>query len=728
MLRIFALVPSGHDVGLTSVAMGLYKGFVEKGYKTAFLKPISQPHSSKSISDRSADLIRNISGFDAPTPISLATAEHLLSLGHEQILMEQVVDLKEKIPADYDYLIVEGMVPSKDLFYVKHINQLMVQALDAEVILVSSQADKSPADLAHSIEIEMREYNERSNSVVAGCVINKIGKSIPEGDVASTVLKHTKIQYMGRKHSSEIKPQVIQQYEDAVTQLGIPVVASIPWTQQFVAPRVKDLAHAIEAHPIRRGLWKSVRVESVAICTMSVAKAIYYFQDGALIITTGDRPDIIIAATLAYLNGVKIAGILLCGGFEPDPNVLILCDKAFSEGLSILQVGIDLLQTSINISHSSIEIPHDDTEMASMVMDTIKERLKPEWLNSLPVHVREHRISPPEFRNALMKLAQNKIKRIVLPEGSEPRTLRAAITCLQRQIAIPVLLGDRQEIIDVAAQQGLELPSDLEIISPEEILEQLVGPMVELRKQKGLTPEQARTQLNDPIVAGTMMLKLDMVDGLVAGAVNTSAATVRPAMQLIKTAPGHQLVSSIFFMCLPTQVLVYGDCAINQDPSAEELAQIAIQSADSAKAFNIPQRVAMISYSTGSSGNGNDVEKVRKATELVKEARPDIVIDGPLQYDAATTESVARSKAPGSLVAGRATVLIFPDLNTGNTTYKAVQRSANCVSIGPMLQGLDKPVNDLSRGALVDDIIYTIALTAIQAEQVRQRKLLQTSS
>ena len=241
--------------------------------------------------------------------------------------------------------------------------------------------------------------------------------------------------------------------------------------------------------------------------------------------------------------------------------------------------------------------------------------------------------------------------------------------------------------------------------------------MVEIRKSKGLTAVVAQEQLQDNVVLGTMMLEQGKVDGLVSGAVNTTANTIRPPLQLIKTAPGSSLVSSVFFMLLPDQVLVYGDCAINPDPNAEQLADIAIQSADSAAAFGIEPRVAMISYSTGTSGTGADVEKVREATKIAKQKRPDLIIDGPLQYDAAIMENVALKKAPNSPVAGKATVFIFPDLNTGNTTYKAVQRSADLISIGPMLQGMRKPVNDLSRGALVDDIVYTIALTAIQAAQ-----------
>jgi phosphate acetyltransferase len=314
-------------------------------------------------------------------------------------------------------------------------------------------------------------------------------------------------------------------------------------------------------------------------------------------------------------------------------------------------------------------------------------------------------------------MAREKLKKIVLPEGDEPRTVESAILSCERGIAAPILLAKKTKVEKVAEELGLRVPAGVEIIDPEQILESYVEPLVELRKHKGLTPEKARELLQDPIYIGTMMLHLGEADGLVSGAVHTSANTVKPALQIIKCKKGVDTVSSIFFMCLPSQVLIYGDCAVVQDPTAEQLASIAIQAAENAKAFNIPQRIAMVSYSTGNSGTGADVDKVRRATQLVRERRPELCIDGPLQYDAAVIDSVAAKKAPDSPVAGKATILIFPDLNTGNITYKAVQRSAHVVSIGPMLQGLKKPVNDLSRGALVDDIIYTSALTAIQARQ-----------
>ncbi|MFB6348996.1 phosphate acetyltransferase [Moraxella sp. ZJ142] len=341
-------------------------------------------------------------------------------------------------------------------------------------------------------------------------------------------------------------------------------------------------------------------------------------------------------------------------------------------------------------------------------------QLNDEVIDGYKAAKREKKLSPYAFRNQVVKKAQSAKKRIVLPEGDEPRTIEAAAICQSRGIAQCVLLGERATIEAVAAARGVSLPADIEIIEPASIADKYVAPMVERRKGK-VDEAGAKQALTDTVVLGTMMLHMGDVDGLVSGAVHTTADTIRPAFQLIKTAPQYSLVSSVFFMLLPEQVVVYGDCAVNPNPTAEQLAEIAIQSAESAKAFGIDPKVAMISYSTMNSGAGEDVETVKAAVQIIREKAPELKVDGPLQFDAATVANVGKQKAPNSAVAGEANVLIFPDLNTGNTTYKAVQRTADVVSVGPMLQGLNKPVNDLSRGALVDDIVYTIALTAIQA-------------
>lgn len=343
------------------------------------------------------------------------------------------------------------------------------------------------------------------------------------------------------------------------------------------------------------------------------------------------------------------------------------------------------------------------------------KHLEANWADRLISKKDEERLTPPLFCYRLMTAARKAQKRIVLPEGDEPRTLQAANICAQRGLAQCILLGTKSSIQQTAKQLGISLHNDLVIIEPKDVAAKYIQPLYEIRRSKGLTVEEAQEQLQDNVVLGTMMLQLGEVDGLVSGAVHTTANTIRPAFQIVKTTPDTKIISSVFFVCLPDQVLVYGDCAINVTPTSGELADIAIQSANSAQRFGITPRVALLSYSTGTSGAGPDVEKVRMACEVAKQKRPDLAIDGPIQYDAAIVPEVAALKAPNSQVAGRANVFIFPDLNSGNIAYKAVQRATDAVCIGPMLQGMRKPVNDLSRGCLVEDIVFTIALTAVQA-------------
>jgi phosphate acetyltransferase len=701
-------------VGLTSVTLGFVAALQEKGYSVGFIKPVAQQEKEHD-TEHSTALARKIFNMDPPTPIRLSEVVKRLTIGDDQGLLELFLEQFNQVAAKADIVVVEGMVPSKALFYNKRLNKMMIRAFDADVILVSAPHEKSPEELLEAVEIEAHSYVENAGQIV-GVILNKVGRSSSD-EAEGDILKHTKTRYFGNTHAEASRLDLVERYRQVFAAGTLaPLLALVPWKEGLAAPSMKDITDYLGAHALRRGEWGARKVESVAICSMGLSKSLYFYQDGVLVITTADRSDIILAASMASLNGVRLAGIVLCGRYEPDPNLLILCERSFAQGLPIISVVADMYSVVGKISgyHKSITV--DDWENAKMVFSSVASTVDPKWLGDVLSAYREHRISGPEFRTRVINSARRSPnKKIILPEGTEPRTIRAAVIVYMRQIAVPILLGDPEEVRRVAAEQGLVLPPALPIIDPKAVAEKYAQPLYELRKDKGLTMDGARKLLEDSVWVGTMMLKMGEVDGLVSGAEHTTADTVKPALQIIKMAPGFTLASSIFFMCLPNQVLVYGDCAINQNPNADELADIAIQSADSAKAFGLPPRVAMISYSSGSSGQGTDVEKVRRATSIVKERRPDILIDGPMQYDAATTESVGRQKMPGSPVAGRATVLVFPDLNTGNTTYKAVQRSTNTVSVGPMLQGLARPVNDLSRGALVDDIIYTIAITAIQA-------------
>ena len=693
-MHTFFIAPTGFGVGLTSISLGLIRALQQAGLRVGFYKPVAQLHPGDHGPERSSELVARTHGLCAPAPLPLSEVEHMLGDGELDELLEKVVSQFQQVAADKDVVIVEGMVPTRQASYAARVNFHLARSLDAEIILVSAPEQESLTELADRIEIQAQMFGGPKDPKVLGVILNKVRHADgPEAFVQEL-----------RKHSSLLK-------NDDFRLLGC-----IPWQEALNAPRTRDVADLLHAEVLNAGDYEQRRVERIVLCARAVPNSVHLLKPGVLVVTPGDRDDIILAASLAAMNGVPLAGLLLCSDFPPDPRIMELCRGALASGLPVLTVATGSYDTATNLNRMNKEIPIDDRERAERVTEFVASQVDLPWLRSRCGTPRELRLSPPAFRYQLVQRAQAANKRIVLPEGSEPRTVQAAAICQARGIARCVLLAKPEDVHNVAKAQGIELPAGLEILDPDVIRGRYVEPMVELRKGKGLNAPMATAQLEDTVVLGTMMLALDEVDGLVSGAIHTTANTIRPALQLIKTAPGYNLVSSVFFMLLPEQVLVYGDCAVNPDPNAEELAEIALQSAASAQAFGVTPRVAMISYSTGDSGSGEEVEKVRNATRIARERNPALAIDGPLQYDAAAIESVGRQKAPNSPVAGRATVFVFPDLNTGNTTYKAVQRSAECISVGPMLQGLRKPVNDLSRGALVDDIVFTIALTAIQAD------------
>lgn len=692
-MHTFFIAPTGFGVGLTSISIGLVGALERSGLKVGFFKPIAQPHAGDLGPERSSELIARTHGLNSPKPLPLSHVERMLGDGQLDELLEEIISLYQQAAVGKDVVIVEGMVPTRHASYAARVNFHLAKSLDADVILVSAPEDENLTELSDRIEIQAQLFGGPKDPKVLGVILNKVRSEDGITAFAERLL--------------ELSPLLKSQ--------DFRLLGCIPWQDELNAPRTKDIAELLGARILNAGDYEQRRMLKIVLCARAVANSVQLLKPGTLVVTPGDRDDIILSASLAAMNGVPLAGLLLCSDFAPDPRIMELCQGALASGLPVMTVSTGSYDTATNLNRLNKEIPLDDRERAEKVSDFVAGHIDHDWLSARCGTPRELRLSPPAFRYQLVQRAKAAAKRIVLPEGSEPRTVQAAAICQARGIARCVLLAKPEEVQAVARAQGIELPEGLEILDPDLIRGRYIEPMVELRKGKGLNAPMAEAQLEDTVVLGTMMLAMDEVDGLVSGAIHTTANTIRPALQLIKTAPGYNLVSSVFFMLLPDQVLVYGDCAVNPDPNAEQLAEIALQSAASAQAFGIPPRVAMLSYSTGDSGSGEEVEKVRAATRLAREKRPDLLLDGPLQYDAAAIESVGRQKAPNSPVAGRATVFVFPDLNTGNTTYKAVQRSAECISVGPMLQGLRKPVNDLSRGALVDDIVYTIALTAIQA-------------
>ncbi len=687
--KTFFLVPVGSDAPLTSMGLGLVRALQRDGIKVGFVKPIAQ-RLGLGRSAFSTHFARSLCHINAPSPLPSSHVETLLRSGHMSQLMEEVVNIVEPTRSENDVVIVEGLLPDVDRQFGARVNVEMAQGLTSELILVANAIRRTPHELAESIELTVRQFaDDMQSSDVVGVLINRI----PPGEE-------------GKKFITDLRR----------IYTASPILAAVPSEERLNAPRLLDVATALGLRVEHPGNMARSRVHEVVVAARAVENLIERLRPGALVVAPNDRSDVMLATALSVLRGVPLAGLLLTCGHSISPKIEPLMQSARLAGLPILSSEGDTFDTSSRIASYRAHLGADDVERAEQVLDFVSEYIKTDHLRKKIGEPSELRMPPPAFRHRLVESARKANKRIVLPEGDEPRTLQAAAICHEKRIAHCVLIGEEERIRDVAAAQGVTLPADIEIVDPNNIRGKYIPPMVELRKAKGLTEPQAEKELEDNVVLGTMMLATGDVDGLVSGAVHTTANTIRPALQLIKTAPGSSIVSSIFFMLMPDQVLVYGDCAVNPDPTAEQLADIAIQSADSAKQFGIDPRIAMISYSTGSSGSGHDVEKVRDATQIAKEKRPDLLIDGPMQYDAASVLSVGQQKAPDSKVAGRANVFIFPDLNTGNTTYKAVQRSANVVSVGPMLQGLRKPVNDLSRGALVDDIVYTIALTAIQAD------------
>ena len=697
MPHTFYLVPSGGGVGLTTLALGLVRALDNRGVRVAFFKPIGQPLARDTGPERSTHFIRRTSSLKPATPIAFEEAQRLLSQRRGDELLAQVLRNFHASAGEADVVVVEGLVDTHESAGEAEVNRELVRTLSAEVILAGALGSHTIAEFEAQLEITASQYGGFGTGHVIGCLVNRVPAR--EGRVRASLFPEA-------GHPREL-----------LTKPEYNVIGAIPENPELMACRTVDIARHLDAEVVHEGEMNTRRARRITLLARTVPNLLDSLVAGAILITPGDRADVVLAVALAASNKVPISALILTGGIELPPGILDLCRSGLATGLPVLKVRSNTWETATRLAQMSPEVAIDDLDRVQRGMEFTAEHIDTDWIakhSRIPV---EARLSPAAFCYRLTERARAAKKRIVLPEGSEPRTVRAAAICAAREIAHCILLGDPAEVRRVATAQEIELPPNVEIVDPASIRANYVAPLVELRKHKALSPQDARDFLEDNVWLGTMMLALGEVDGLVSGAVHSTANTIRPALQVIKTKPGAKVVSSIFFMCLPEQVVVYGDCAVIPDPDAATLADIAIQSADSAARFGITPRVALLSYSTGESGSGSDVDKVREATRLAKAMRPDLALDGPLQYDAAAIPDVAKTKAPNSPVAGHATVFVFPDLNTGNTTYKAVQRSAHVISIGPMLQGLRRPVNDLSRGALVEDIVYTIALTAIQADE-----------
>jgi phosphate acetyltransferase len=602
---------------------------------------------------------------------------------------------------------------------------------DAVVIVGSDYTDVgSPAELAYNARIAAN-LGAPVLLVLGGRAAQgqpeQLGSTIPRtpaemGQIASLALAELA---HGRAAlfavvANRADPERMEEVIAAIRAVEdtVPVWA-LPEDRFLVAPSVRGVMRSVEGRLVKGDPELMTReVLGVVVAGMSMVNVLPRLSESAIVIVAADRTEVLLATLLANTSGTfpSLAGIVLNGPF-PLPDEIDRLIDGLGSSLPIIATELGTYETAVRVMGSRGRLAADSKRRYDTALATFERSVDTAELMRLLGLARSSVVTPLMFEYELMDRARSDRRRIVLPEGDDDRVLRAAATVLKRGIADLVILGEPFEVRARAVELGIDIQS-AEVLSPLDAVHvhKFAEEYARLRAHKGVTFEKAADTVTDVSYFGTLMVHLGLADGMVSGATHTTAHTIRPAFEIIKTKPGVSVVSSVFLMALADRVLVYGDCAVIPDPTSEQLADIAVSSAATAAMFGIEPRVAMLSYSTGESGSGAEVEKVRAATALVRERAPELLVEGPIQYDAAADAAVAAAKMPGSTVAGRATVFIFPDLNTGNNTYKAVQRSAGAVAIGPVLQGLNKPINDLSRGALVDDIVNTIAITAIQAQ------------
>ena len=572
--------------------------------------------------------------------------------------------------------------------------------------------------LPDELALNLRVAGELGAAVLP--VVDGHGRSADEIAAAVRTAYHTVADQGGTLVAvlaNRVPPADREAVLSAAAGLPVPVYA-VPDVPAVAAPTVAEVAAALQATPVLEtspvALGRDVL--DVVVGGATVPTFLGYVSDGCLVVTPGDRADLIVASVAVHTSGLAaIAGIVLTLGIPPDPRVATLV-RRFGAELPMISVGLDSYDTVAALAGLEGRLSADNPRKVDAALGAFESNVDGAELTARLDVVRSDRVTPMMFEYELIERARSDRRHVVLPEGGEDRILRAAEILLRRGVCALTLLGPPQDVVRRARELGLDL-GDADLVDPvtSPWRVEFAAEYARLRSHKGVTLDAGYDAVADVNYFGTMMVHTGRADAMVSGSVHPTADTIRPAFEIIKTSPGVSIASSVFFMCLADRVLVYGDCAINPDPDPRQLADIAISSADTGARFGVEPRVAMLSYSTGGSGQGAEVDKVATATALVRSRRPDLPVEGPIQYDAAVDPTVAAAKLPGSAVAGHATVFVFPDLNTGNNTYKAVQRSAGAVAVGPVMQGLRRPVNDLSRGATVADIVSTVAITAIQA-------------
>ena len=688
--------------GKSLVSLGITDLTLRRTSKVGIFRPVIAPRSPQE-RDKNIDLLLSHFDLDLDYEDTYAFVSRevtdLVGQGHYDEVLDKIIEKYKALESQCDFILcigsdLEGGAAALEFDF----NADVAKNLGCPVLIVTSAADRDVATVVSSIRATLGAFLER------GCQV--LGMIVNRANLDSFV---------------ELRVALKEELPDDNI-----VLSAIPAHRVLSSPTLKEIADQLSAEILFGGDQLDKLAYRYLVIAMQLENYLTHLTENALLITPGDRNDVILSALQAHQSHCypQISGMLLSGGLKPAPTVARILD-GLRTMVPILSVQTDTFDTATQVSAVRSYITAENRAKIDLSLELFEEFVDIQALESQISSIQPRGLTPRMFIYNLIQQAKSDKQHIVLPEGNDERILKAAEVLLNRDIVDLTLLGNPAEVTRLIQRLGLDLPQErVPIIEPQDSpkFREYVETLVELRKHKGMNLDTATDLMCDVSYFGTMMVYKGDADAMVSGAAHTTLHTIRPALQFIKARPGFSVVSSVFFMCLDDEVLVYGDCAVNPDPTAEQLAEIAISSADTARTFGIEPRVAMLSYSSGESGVGEDVEKVRKATLLAKERRPDLMLDGPMQYDAAVDMGVAEKKMPGSQVAGQATVFVFPDLNTGNNTYKAVQRETGAIAIGPVLQGLKKPVNDLSRGCTVEDIINTVAITAIQAQNAQREQ------
>lgn len=691
-LYITALEPQS---GKAMIALGVMEFLVRNIDRVAIFRPIINGRNPENQRDKIIHLLATHYQLDLDDSSMYAytfeEARTLISAQKHDKLLEGVLDKYKELESDHDFVLCIGTDFESDTSALEYeLNVEIANNLGCPVLLIANAAGESVESVIKGCTFALESFEDKGSSIFA-----VIANKTPTG----------------------LQEEVLRGLKDALHN-KVGQVYSIPYEERLDRLTMAEIARALNARVIYGEQRLNRSVNRFVVAAMNLRNYLPRLTDDNLVITPIDRLDIILGTLAAYRssNMPNIGGIVLTGYLEPDDLLRNLL-QGISDLVPIVKVAEDTFTTATMVQSIKKSLAPEAQRKVAAALGLFESNVDTTEMRKSIIHHRMLFTSPKMFEFSLIKRARGDKQIIVLPEGEEERILQAAEIVLHRDAADIVLLGRAQVIERKILELGLNL-SGVSIIDPvhADVFDEYADTYYQLRKHKGITPDNARDVMSGVNHFGTMMVYKGHADGMVSGAVHSTLNTVRPSLEFVKTKPGSTIMSSVFFMCLEDRVLVYGDCAVNPRPTAEQLAEIAIESSRTAQLFGIQPLVAMLSYSSGASGVGEEVEKVKKAVEIARRKAPDLPLEGPIQYDAAVDVTVARTKMPKSKVAGKATIFIFPDLNTGNNTYKAVQRSAKAVAIGPIMQGLNKPVNDLSRGCLVPDIVNTIAITAIQAQ------------